>query len=110
MSYTTDDVVARIERLSIARLEIWVAQDCVRPDTAAGDPTFTEADLARLRLLCMLRDDFDVNEDALPVVLSLIDQLHGVRRVLRDLVRAVEEQPRAVRDEITRVFRENSGP
>jgi chaperone modulatory protein CbpM len=109
MSYTSDEVVARIERLSITRLETWVAEDCVRPETAEGDPTFTEADLARLRLLCTLRDDFEVNEEALPLVLSLIDQLHGVRRVLRHLTEAVEQQPRAVREEIARIFRETGG-
>ena len=109
MSYTTDEVVARIERLSITRLETWVAEDCVRPETADGDPTFTETDLARLRLLCTLRDDFEVNEAALPLVLSLLDQLHGVRRVLRHLTEAVERQPKAVRDEIARIFSETGG-
>jgi chaperone modulatory protein CbpM len=105
MSLSKDEVLAHIERISITRLDAWIEQDCVRPDPAGGKPIFSEADLARLRLICLLQDDFDVGEEALPVVLSLIDQLHGVRRALRELVNAVDGQPEAVRAEIARAFR-----
>jgi chaperone modulatory protein CbpM len=36
-----------------------------------------EADLARLRLIITLREDLGVNEEAVPVILHLLDQLHG---------------------------------
>jgi hypothetical protein len=39
---------------------------------------------------------------SLPVILSLIDQLHDARHYLRKLTRAVTEQPEAIRQEITR--------
>jgi chaperone modulatory protein CbpM len=110
MSFRKDEVLARVERLSVTRLEGWIETECVKPDASEGEPVFSEADLARIRLLCTLQDDFEINEDALLVILSLVDQLHGLRRTLRDLARAVEQQPRAVRDEIARAFRSNIGP
>ena len=39
---------------------------------------------------------------SLPVILSLIDQLHEARHHLRALTRAVAEQPEAIQREITR--------
>ena len=54
---------------------------------------FDEVDIARVRLVCELRDDLGLDAEAIPVVLSLVDQLYGVRRELRALARAVEQQP-----------------
>ena len=54
-------------------------------------------DVARLRLIVELRT-LAVDEEAMPVVLSLLDQLHATRRSLRLLRQAVEEvAPDAVR-------------
>ena len=39
---------------------------------------------------------------SLPVILSLIDQLHDARHNLRALTRALAEQPEAIQQEITR--------
>ena len=36
-------------------------------------------DLARLQLIAELRDDFGVNNDSIPIILHLIDQLHALR-------------------------------
>jgi chaperone modulatory protein CbpM len=36
-----------------------------------------EVDLARLRMIATLREDFGVNEEAVPVILHLLDQMHG---------------------------------
>ena len=37
---------------------------------------FDKEDLARLSLICELREAFGVNERAIPIILHLIDQLH----------------------------------
>ena len=42
-------------------------------------------DIARLRLILELRDEMEVGETAMPVVLSLLDQLHASRRHMRRL-------------------------
>lgn len=37
-----------------------------------------EADVARLRLIATLREDFGVNDEAIPVILHLVDQLRRI--------------------------------
>jgi chaperone modulatory protein CbpM len=41
--------------------------------------------VARARLILEMRDEMEINEDALPVVLLLLDQLYDLRRQMRDL-------------------------
>ncbi|MCM2277177.1 MAG: chaperone modulator CbpM [Oligoflexia bacterium] len=44
---------------------------------------FDEEDLARLRLIHELQRDLGVNEEAIPIILGLLDQLHALRVALR---------------------------
>ena len=37
-----------------------------------------DVDLARLRLILDLKEDFGVNDEAIPVSLHLVDQLHAI--------------------------------
>ncbi|MEL0020845.1 MAG: hypothetical protein VW709_13310 [Rickettsiales bacterium] len=46
-----------------------------------------------------------IGEEALPVVLSLLDQLHGARRELRSLADAIERQPEDIRRQVLASFR-----
>ena len=76
---------AQVSGLDPDDLQRWILKSWVRP---AGNPDryeFREIDVARVRLIRELRDELQVNEDALPVVLSLLDQLHDVRRRMREL-------------------------
>jgi len=66
-------------------LERWIAQDWVRPDAHDGVYAFRDIDVARVRLMLELRDELDLGEAALPVVLLLLDQLYDLRRQLREL-------------------------
>lgn len=91
--------------VTVAELRVWVAEGLVAPAEGAEGPVFDEVDLARLRLVCELRDACGLDAEAIPVVLSLIDQVHGLRRELRALSRAVEMQPDEVRAEVVRAYR-----
>jgi chaperone modulatory protein CbpM len=42
----------------------------------AEEAELDDADLARLRLIISLREDFGVNDEAVPVILHILDQLH----------------------------------
>ena len=75
-----DIVVERFPGLLREDLERWIANDWVRPDGRQGNYLFREIDIARIRLIRDLRDDMDIGESALPVVLSLLDQLYDLRR------------------------------
>jgi chaperone modulatory protein CbpM len=82
-------VVTQVSGLQRQDLERWIANGWVRPDEAAGGYAFREVDVCRVRLIRELRDDLDVNEDALPVVLSLLDQLYDLRRRMREVGEAL---------------------
>jgi chaperone modulatory protein CbpM len=70
-------------------LERWILKSWVRPAGNAGRYEFREIDVARVRLIRELRDELQVNEDALPVVLLLLDQLHDLRRRMREVSDAI---------------------
>ena len=81
----------------------WIGNAWVRPDGEPGRYLFREIDVARVRLILELRDEMQVNEEALPVVLSLLDQLYALRRQARQLTRAMEQNlPDEVRRSLLR--------
>ena len=80
---TLDILCARFTTLRPEDLQRWIHEGYVRPERAADDVLFEEIDVERVRLILELRDGLAVNEEALPVVLSLLDQLYELRRRLR---------------------------
>ena len=97
MSFDERTVVARIERLTLRELRLWVREGWVRPARSERGPVFDDLDVARLRLLCDLRKDMVLPTDVMPTVLTLIDHLHRTRRELRRVTEAIDEQPTEVR-------------
>jgi len=72
-------------------LERWILNAWVRPDGSVGHYMFREIDVARVRLIRELRDDLQVNEDALSIILLLLDQLYDVRRQMREVGEVVKQ-------------------
>lgn len=105
MSFDEYTVVARVQRLNLRELRLWVRQGWLRPAAGEAGPVFDELDIARIRLLCDLRKEMSLPNDAVPVVLDLIDHLHQTRRELRALTRAIEEQPEDIRHSVVATFR-----
>jgi chaperone modulatory protein CbpM len=81
-------------------LEAWLAAGWLVPSTSEARPTFTEVELARARLIQDLRVDIGVNDDGVGVILDLIDQLHGLRSTLLDLLTAIRAQPENTRESL----------
>lgn len=98
--YSETEVVAEIEGMTVMRLRAFVSARCLAPAERAGRLAFAEADLARARLLAELAADFDLDEEAAGVVVSLIDQIHGLRGRLRALGAALAAEPEEVRARI----------
>jgi chaperone modulatory protein CbpM len=88
---TTDRLFIEIENLAPDDLNRWIAENLIRPHGTQGAWQFQEIDLARLRLILLLRDELEITEPAIPTVLSLLDQLYDLRRQLRRLNTAVEQ-------------------
>ena len=90
------DVIARVRHLTVTRLRVWVAQGWIKPaDNAAQG--FSDADLARAALICNLEDELGFAEEDVPVLLNLIDQIHGLRSELMGVLTALEDLPPDVR-------------
>ncbi len=99
------DVVATVRRVELRELRLWVRQGWIKPAESDKGPVFDDLDVARIRLVCDLRKEMSLPADAVPVVLSLLDQIHGLRRELRGLTEAVDAQPDDARQAIVDAFR-----
>jgi len=69
----------------VAVVETWVTIGWL---TAPPGDGFGEVDRARAQLICDLRH-MGVNDEGIPVILDLVDQLNGVRRTLREALAAL---------------------
>lgn len=94
------DVLAQIEGLTVPRLRICIQEAWVCPARSDNGQMFDDLDIARLRLISELTQDLDVNDDAVPIILSLVDQLNCLRRQFQALDQAVADQDKAIKDEI----------
>ncbi len=77
------EVAARLVGLSPVRVRRYVASGLVRP--AVEDPSgplLSEAELARLRKIRRLRDDLGLDDPAIAIVLSLLDEVASLRKEL----------------------------
>jgi chaperone modulatory protein CbpM len=83
---------ARLEHHS---LEAWIAAGWLIPPQTDPELAFSDVDLARAQLIRDLRDDLGVNDEGISVVLHLLDQVHGLRRSMQELLDAM----RAARQE-----------
>ncbi|MEM1130116.1 MAG: chaperone modulator CbpM [Pseudomonadota bacterium] len=107
MSYDELAVVAEVRRITLTELRLCVSEGWIRPSQSEAGPVFDDLDIARLRLVCDLRSEMSLPDDAVPVVLSLIDQLHGMRRELKSLARAIDGQPENIRQAIIDTHRQD---
>ena len=72
-------------------LEVWIEEEWLVPIGIATDLTFSEADLARAKLIRDLKQDLGVNDEGVGVILNLLDQVHGLRRALAEMLQTVRE-------------------
>ncbi len=96
------ELIALIGQVETEALRRWVDLGWVLPKLDDDGPRFDLSDVARLRLICELHYELRIEEDSMPVVLSLMDQLYAARRDMRTLLAAVEAQPNEVRDDIAK--------
>lgn len=97
-----NDLIAQFAVLEHHVLITWIEEGVVAPHRDAEGYLFDRIDEARVALACDLHYRMGLDHASLPVILSLIDQLHDARHHLRALTRAVAEQPETVQEEITR--------
>ena len=91
-----DELLAAISTLQRSDLERWISEDLVAPHQDAGSLWFSEMEYARVRLICTLTYELDIENGTLPVVLSLLDQLYDTRKRLSSLTRAIAAQDKTI--------------
>lgn len=96
------DHIEFCQRLHIEHgtLDIWVEQGWVVPIRDDGPDTFHDADVARGLLILDLSDSIGVNEEGIDVIMSLVDQVHGLRAKLQALTGAIRDEDAQVRQRI----------
>ena len=108
MLLSIEQVVAEIE-IGRDELRAWVERSWVLPVSREGEYFFDDADLARARLIAELHRDLEVNEEAMPVVLRLLDQVYSLRKALGDLNRAIKTLPEEARAQLRAELENPSG-
>ncbi len=78
----------------------WIERRWVLPLNESGDYVFAESDVARVQMICDLRRDLAIDEEAMSVVLDLLDKLYALRRQMRDILSAIDELPDGHRDKL----------
>ncbi|MEM1363193.1 MAG: hypothetical protein AAGF94_16015 [Pseudomonadota bacterium] len=100
--YSEEEVIAAVPGLDRVMLMRFVETRIVIPiQRDETPPAFNQTDAARLRLACELCDSLDLEDDALAIVMGLIDRLHSVRADLRAVLEVVETLPEAERRQVT---------
>jgi chaperone modulatory protein CbpM len=87
-------IITRLEFLARAELdhrtlELWIEEEWLIPSATENDLVFSEADVARARLIRDLIDDLGVNAEGVGVALHLLDQIHGLREAMAEVLRSI---------------------
>jgi chaperone modulatory protein CbpM len=78
-------------------LHEWIEAGWIHFRTESTDTRFSEMDLARALLIRDLLDPLGVNSEGVGIILDLLDQIHGLRRALRQMrsLTVVQESPKS---------------
>jgi chaperone modulatory protein CbpM len=80
----TREFISR-SHLDTPTLNAWIEAEWLLPLASGKTFQFSDADLARARLIQDLKKDFGVNNEGIAIILHLLDQLHGLRCLVRDI-------------------------
>lgn len=104
--FTLTEVLVEVPDLSREQLETYIRGGVVQPVQSQTGPLFRELDIARLQLVVDLSEGYHLDEEALSLVLSLVDQLHGLRGDMRAILDAVAREPVETRSRLKAAIRE----
>jgi chaperone modulatory protein CbpM len=80
----------KIEKVAeVFEVETSIIIQCVKQEwiVPANKETeeFDQEDIARLSLICELRKEFGVNDESVPIILHLLDQIHYLHQEIRKM-------------------------
>lgn len=100
------EVLTRVQRLSNERLGIFITHSWVKPHRGASGPVFDETDVARMQLIVEMTEDMAINDEAVPVVLGLLDEVSALRRRMKELDAALSAEGDTVCNALIRRLQE----
>lgn len=95
-----DELLERFRGLDRHEVGRWVENRWVLAEQHGGTLLFREVDIARIELIREIRHEFALDDEAVPLVLGLLDQVYGLRRQLRRLCDALVAQPEEIQEAI----------
>ena len=104
--YTLTETLSVVADLYAEHLDRYIRAGVVVPVQSSSGPLFRELDLARLNLVVELTEGYHLDEEALAMVMSLVDQLHGLRGDMRAILDAVAREPAETRVRLKAAIRE----
>lgn len=104
--YTLGETLIELPDLGADQLDRYILAGVVVPVQSESGPLFRELDIARLNLVVDLAEGYHLDEDALAMVLSLVDQLHGLRGDMHAILDAVAREPDETRARLKTAIRE----
>jgi chaperone modulatory protein CbpM len=99
-----EELLVHVKGLDRRELTRWVENRWVLPERRNDTWIFHEVDVARVELILEIRHEFAIDDEALPVVLGLLDQIYDLRRQLRRMCDALSAQPPEVQAGIRKVL------
>ena len=100
-----EDVLQILEsRIDRTTLEHYIEREWLRPVKQESGWHFQEIDIARIELVWHLTQEIKVNDEGMDVVLSLLDQLYGLRAHMQQVTHAITSQSAEVQAEIKRII------
>lgn len=105
MSLKEREVVSTVRRVGLRELRSWVQEGWIKPARETDGLHFDDLDIARIRLICDLRKEMSLPSDAVQTILSLLDQVHGLRHELRCLADAIDRQPQETKTAVLAAYR-----
>jgi chaperone modulatory protein CbpM len=97
-------VLREVRGLDAAELERWIAVRWVRPERRGEAFVFHEVDVARIHLIVELRRELMIDDEAMPVVLHLLDQIYALRHRLTTLAQAIDSLPPDIKETLRAHF------
>jgi chaperone modulatory protein CbpM len=105
-----DELLRQMRGLDRRELMRWVENRWVLPERRDQTWLFHEVDVARVELILDIRQEFAIDEEALPLVLGLLDQVYDLRRQLGRMCDALAAQPQEVQAAVRRALPSRTGP
>jgi len=97
-----EELLDRFAGLDRRELTRWVENRWVLPERCNKTWIFHEIDVARVELILEVRREFAIDDEALSLILGLLDQVYGLRRQLGRLCDALASQPPEIQAAVRR--------